>query len=138
MRTLRIFNAVASTENLTQAAQANHLAVGAASRRISNFEAMIGEPLLERNSRGLRLTPAGHLVAAGLGLTVAPEGLARPLKTAFKLKLIELDGEHFAFNEIILHNCESIMTDTERGLPEHLRKDREPGSPPRHSKNKCA
>lgn len=58
VKTLRLYEAVASTGSLTQAARANHLAVGAASRRISNFETMIGKPLLERNTRGLRLTPA--------------------------------------------------------------------------------
>jgi DNA-binding transcriptional LysR family regulator len=63
VRTLRLFESVVDAKNLTQAAKVNHLAVGAASRRISNFESLIGAPLLERHSRGLRLTPTGHLVA---------------------------------------------------------------------------
>ena len=63
VRTLRLFAALVSSGNLTQAAQTNHLAVGAASRRIKSFEELIGAPLLERHSRGLRLTPMGHIVA---------------------------------------------------------------------------
>lgn len=63
VRTLRLFDAVANTGNLTRAARANFLAVGAASRRISNFEQLIGAPLLDRHARGLRLTPIGQLVA---------------------------------------------------------------------------
>jgi len=301
VRTLRLYEAVAATGNLTQAAKTNHLAIGAASRRIKNFETMIGKPLLERNSRGLRLTPAGQLiaehvakileplnalgiasmvlrrgikghvrvlangaaitahlpstlnrfrkkhpsvlveveemlsrntaqalmqkranigiltdtapslglasfpyrnermllvvpaghplerhhrirfedtldheyigltpastifsllsekarvvgksvrihaqvggldnacrmVAAGLGLTVAPEGLARSLKTALNLKLIELDGENYVFNQIVLHNNESTLTEMERHMLEHLRADREPSRQPRRAK----
>lgn len=63
VRTLRLFEAVIKTGNLTQAARANHLAVGAASRRISNFEALIGSPLLERFARGVRPTATGIKVA---------------------------------------------------------------------------
>lgn len=59
IRTLRLFEAVVKTGNLTQAARANHLAVGAASRRISNFETLIGTPLLERYARGVRPTVMG-------------------------------------------------------------------------------
>lgn len=63
VRTLRLFATLVGAGNLTQAAQTNHLAVGAASRRIKGFEELIGAPLLERHSRGLRLTPMGHIVA---------------------------------------------------------------------------
>ncbi len=63
VRTLRLFEAVVKTGNLTQAARASHLAVGAASRRISNFETLIGTPLLERYARGVRPTAMGLKVA---------------------------------------------------------------------------
>ncbi len=63
VRTLRLFEAVVKTGNLTQAARASHLAVGAASRRISNFETLIGTPLLERYARGVRPTVMGIKVA---------------------------------------------------------------------------
>ncbi len=59
IRTLRLYEAVVKTGNLTQAARAHHLAVGAASRRISNFETLIGTPLLERYARGVRPTLMG-------------------------------------------------------------------------------
>lgn len=63
VRTLRLFQAVVDAGNLTHAAKANHLAVSAASRRITNFETLIGTPLLERHARGVSLTPTGTLVA---------------------------------------------------------------------------
>lgn len=63
VRTLRLFQAVVDAGNLTHAAKANHLAVSAASRRITNFETLIGTPLLERHARGVSLTPTGMLVA---------------------------------------------------------------------------
>lgn len=63
IRTLRLFESVVKAGNLTQAAKASHLAVGAASRRISNFESLIGTPLLERYARGVRPTATGVMVA---------------------------------------------------------------------------
>ncbi len=301
VRTLRLFEAVAATGNLTQAAKANHLAIGAASRRIKNFETMIGKLLLERSPHGMRLTPAGQLVAehvekileplnalgiaalvlrrgiqghvrvvsngaaitahlpstlnrfrkkhpsvlveveevlsrntpqalmqkqaniglmvdsaptlglanfpyrnermllvapaghplerhtrirfedtldhefiglspassiyrllseqartvgksirihahvtgldnacrmvaAGLGLTVAPERLARSLKAAFNLKLIELDGEQYEFNQIVVHNSLSTLSEMELHMLDHLRTDQEPVRTPRRAK----
>lgn len=301
VRTLRLFVAIVHSGSLTRAALDNHLAVGAASRRISNFESLIGAPLLERHSRGLRLTPTGHLVAeyaqkileqvnalgnvsvglrqgikervrllsnsaaitqhlpstlnrfrkthpailveveetlswhtahalqrkhanigimvsssptmglsnfpyrnerlllvvpeghplekrqhirfeetldyeyigltpnssiytllreqaksagktirihaqvngldnacrmvaAGLGMTIAPEGLANSCRTALNLKLIELDGTQYRFDQIVLHNDEAHMTAPERALLKHLREDHEPSRPPRRGR----
>lgn len=59
--TLRLFCAVAQTGSITRGAQDCHLALSAASRRLSEFEAATGTQLLLRSKKGVTLTPAGHL-----------------------------------------------------------------------------
>jgi DNA-binding transcriptional LysR family regulator len=59
--TLRLFCAVAQMGSMTRGAQACSLAVSAASRRLADFENAAGTLLLDRSSRGVKLTPAGHL-----------------------------------------------------------------------------
>lgn len=59
--TLRLFCAVAQTGSITKGAQRCNLALSAASRRISDFEAASRAILLERTAQGVRLTPAGHV-----------------------------------------------------------------------------
>lgn len=59
--TLRLFCAVAQTGSITGGAAACHLAVSAASRRLSDFEETVGLQLLDRSSKGVTLTPAGHM-----------------------------------------------------------------------------
>jgi DNA-binding transcriptional LysR family regulator len=59
--TLRLFCAVAQTGSITKGAETCHLALSAASRRLSDFESATGSQLLERSKKGVQLTPAGHL-----------------------------------------------------------------------------
>jgi DNA-binding transcriptional LysR family regulator len=59
--TLRLFCAIAQSGSLTKGAQRCHLAVSAASRRLSDLEAAAGTRLLERSAQGVTLTPAGHV-----------------------------------------------------------------------------
>jgi DNA-binding transcriptional LysR family regulator len=59
--TLRLFCAVAQSGSITKGAEACHLALSAASRRLSDFEAATGSALLERSAQGIALTPAGHV-----------------------------------------------------------------------------
>ena len=59
--TLRLFCAVAQAGSVTRGAEACSLAVSAASRRLSDFENASGTRLFDRTSRGVQLTPAGHL-----------------------------------------------------------------------------
>jgi DNA-binding transcriptional LysR family regulator len=58
--TLRLFCAVAQTGSITKGAEQCRLALSAASRRLSDFEAATGSQLLERTPQGIRLTAAGH------------------------------------------------------------------------------
>jgi DNA-binding transcriptional LysR family regulator len=57
---LKLFVAVAECSNLTRAAEREHLAVSAVSKRITELEDLAGTPLLIRYPRGVGLTPAGQ------------------------------------------------------------------------------
>ena len=60
---LALFVRAAELGNLTRAAEASHITVPAASRRLSLLEHQFKVTLFERHSRGLQLTPAGdHLL----------------------------------------------------------------------------
>jgi DNA-binding transcriptional LysR family regulator len=59
---LALFVRVAETRSITKAAEASHIALAAASRRMSLLEHQYGVKLLERNARGAELTPAGRAV----------------------------------------------------------------------------
>lgn len=60
LQDLRLFQAVARERNITRAAGAMHLSLAAASARIKAIESQAGVPLLYRQARGVRLTPAGE------------------------------------------------------------------------------
>lgn len=57
---LSLFTQVVRSGSISKGAELGHLAVGAASKRISDLEDAVGSPLLERHSRGVTLTPAGE------------------------------------------------------------------------------
>lgn len=57
---LSLFALVVRTGSISKGADLARLAVGAASKRISDLEAAVGAPLLKRHSRGVTLTPAGE------------------------------------------------------------------------------
>jgi DNA-binding transcriptional LysR family regulator len=59
--TLRLFCAVARSGSITKGAAQCHLALSAASRRISDFESATGSELFERSPQGIALTAAGHV-----------------------------------------------------------------------------
>ncbi|AJY49314.1 MULTISPECIES: LysR family transcriptional regulator [Halomonadaceae] len=58
--TLKLFISVADEGRLTAAAEREHLALAAVSKRISDLEALVGTSLLYRRPRGVELTPAGQ------------------------------------------------------------------------------
>ena len=58
--TLKLFITIAKEGRLTAAAECEHLALAAVSKRISDLEALIDTPLLYRRPRGVELTPAGQ------------------------------------------------------------------------------
>ncbi|AYF33918.1 LysR family transcriptional regulator [Vreelandella alkaliphila] len=58
--TLKLFISVADEGRLTAAAEREHLALAAVSKRMSDLESLVGTTLLYRKPRGVELTPAGH------------------------------------------------------------------------------
>jgi DNA-binding transcriptional LysR family regulator len=60
LTSLRVFVTVAECGNLTRAAEREHLAVSAISKRIAELESQVRTPLLQRYPRGVGLTPAGQ------------------------------------------------------------------------------
>lgn len=62
-RALRYFLAVARAGSIRGAAEALHVAASAISRQVAELEAALGEPLLERQPRGVVPTEAGRIVA---------------------------------------------------------------------------
>lgn len=67
---LRYFFETAKTGSIRQAAEHVHVAPSAISRQIAKLEHELGAPLFERRSSGVKLTPAGELLAKQLQSTV--------------------------------------------------------------------
>jgi len=59
LSSLALFIRIAETRSITKAAEANHIALAAASRRIAQLEDQFGVQLLYRTAKGVELTPAG-------------------------------------------------------------------------------
>src|SRR5690242_13729574 len=57
---LRIFATVARLSSFTRAADALHMTQPTVSQQLATLEASLGAPLIERDTRNLRLTPAGQ------------------------------------------------------------------------------
>ena len=56
---LALFVRIAETRSITKAAESSHMALAAASRRVTQLEEQYGVQLLNRGARGVDLTPAG-------------------------------------------------------------------------------
>jgi DNA-binding transcriptional LysR family regulator len=63
LTTLRIFLAVYNLGNLTKAAEREHIAPSAVSKRVQDLELELGTPLFYRHPRGVTPTPAGEVLA---------------------------------------------------------------------------
>lgn len=73
---LALFVRAAELGNLTRAAQASHITVPAASRRLAMLERQLDVRLFERHSRGIELTPAGeHLLILARDLVARTQRL---------------------------------------------------------------
>src|SRR5690349_14361771 len=59
---LRIFATVARLSSFTRAADALHMTQPTVSQQLAILEATLGTPLIERDTRHLRLTPAGTVL----------------------------------------------------------------------------
>lgn len=70
LRALMYFDEVVRTSSMRAAAENLNVAATAVSRQIENLEHYFGTQLVERSSRGIRLTAAGELLAARAGKTL--------------------------------------------------------------------
>ena len=59
-RLLKVFLSVADTLNFSRSAEQLHISVSAVSRLVARLEEEVGQPLLDRDRRSVRLTPAGR------------------------------------------------------------------------------
>jgi len=64
---LRVLHAVSSTGSVSGAADLLHVTTSAVSQQIARLEREIGQPLVERRGRGIRLTEAGTVLAEHAG-----------------------------------------------------------------------
>ncbi|WP_144110413.1 LysR family transcriptional regulator [Paraburkholderia sp. BCC1886] len=62
LTSLRLFVAVCQERNIARAAEREFIASSAVSRRIAEIEAAIGLPVIQRQSRGITVTPVGETV----------------------------------------------------------------------------
>jgi DNA-binding transcriptional LysR family regulator len=63
LTTLRVFLAVYNLKNITKAAEREHIAPSAVSKRIQDLEAELDTQLFYRHPRGVTATPAGEALA---------------------------------------------------------------------------
>lgn len=61
LKQLRYFIKIAETQNMSRAAEGLNIAQTALGLQVKNLEAELGVTLLERHSRGVRVTPAGQV-----------------------------------------------------------------------------
>jgi DNA-binding transcriptional LysR family regulator len=73
---LRLFATVARLGSFSRAAEALHISQPAVSKGVREFEAQVGSPLLERGPGGIRLTPAGEVLATHAQALFAAERAA--------------------------------------------------------------
>jgi DNA-binding transcriptional LysR family regulator len=92
LTTLNLILAIADTHSITRGAEREHLALAAASKRLSDLEARFGVPLFERRARGVEPTEAGRALVRHI----------RSLHTS-------------------LHALESEVVEFSRGIKGHLR-----------------
>jgi DNA-binding transcriptional LysR family regulator len=64
LASLALFIRIAETRSITKAAAASHIALAAASRRVTQLEHQCGAQLLYRTTRGVEITPAGQALLA--------------------------------------------------------------------------
>ena len=90
--TLNLVLAIAETRNITRAAEREHLALAAASKRLKDLETRLGVQLFERRARGVETTEAGRALV-----------------------------RHIRSLNASLHALESEVVEFSRGIKGHLR-----------------
>lgn len=68
---LRVLHAVSTSGSVAGAARALHVTTSAVSQQMARLERELGQPLVERQGRGIRLTDVGVLLAGDAGLLLS-------------------------------------------------------------------
>lgn len=68
---LRVLHAIAAHGSLSAAAEALHVTNSAVSQQLAKLEREVGQPLVERNGRGVRLTDAAELLVEHASLILS-------------------------------------------------------------------
>ncbi len=92
LTTLNLVLAIAETHSITRGAEREHLALAAASKRLSDLELRLGVALFERRARGVEVTEAGRALV-----------------------------RHVRSLQASLHALESEVVEFSRGIKGHLR-----------------
>ena len=92
LTTLNLVLAIAETRSITRGAEREHLALAAASKRLSDLETRLGVPLFDRRARGVEPTEAGRALV-----------------------------RHIRALNASLHALESEVVEFSRGIKGHLR-----------------
>jgi len=92
LTTLNLVLAIAETRSITRGAEREHLALAAASKRLSDLETRLGVALFDRRARGVELTEAGRALV-----------------------------RHIRSLNASLHALESEVVEFSRGIKGHLR-----------------
>ena len=81
IRGLQVFLSVADSLNFSRSAERLHLSVSAVSRTVQRLEEELGQELLQRDQRSMRLTPAGRAFLEYAQRSVADwQGLRRQMR----------------------------------------------------------
>jgi DNA-binding transcriptional LysR family regulator len=109
LRQLEYFVAVAEEQNFTRAAERIHVAQPAVSAQIQRLEREIGQPLLDRSRRAVRLTPAGE---AALPYAKAALGAVADMQVAVD-ELTQLVRGTVTIGTVTSHNVDipSLLAD---------------------------
>lgn len=123
LTSLKIFVAAAECGNLTRAAEREHLAVSAISKRVAELEALVGTPLLQRYPRGVGLTPAGQslLHHARRMLQVLRQMEAELSEYAGRIRMLALDEPWALRQMVVVVRDPEQLSPIARALLDHLR-----------------
>jgi DNA-binding transcriptional LysR family regulator len=99
---LRYFHEVARAGTIRKASERLNIAASALSRQIQQLEHQVGMVLFDRNSQGMRLTPAGEIYARHAKLVMLDEERARQ-------ELAELKG--LKHGKVRVVSAEGVVSD---------------------------
>ena len=116
LRQLEYFVAVAEEANFTRAAQRVHVAQPAVSAQIARLERELGQPLLDRSHRAVRLTAAGE---AALPYAQAGSGGRRAMCARAVDELTELVRGTVTIGTVTAHNVDmpALLADFHAHIP---------------------